>query len=237
MTVHPGLAVYIVNAVRPAVSGQGQSASMASRAFRDFASVTLNRRSGQIVIGLLSRPFGMRAAVAGFTCYAVMPDAVPIQCIVLLGETLVSGNNKGCRVRAVGIGDATDDLGAQMIDCITRMAGLAHGQVGPGTPGCLAHRSHGAVTVGTDQACCRHGPSGALCFFTRMAKVTDVSAGRRLGYNPRSMKPVGGLGHGLIHNLRPHWPGMPQIQRRGIVAGRAENRLALEKVRSVSVIV
>ena len=48
---------------------------------------------------------------------------------------------------------------------------------------------------------------------------------------------MNGPGQGRIHHLRPHRSGMPQIQRRGIVAGRAENRPAVVKIRTVSVIV
>ena len=173
---------------------------MAGRAFGDLAVMALNRRCGQIVIGLCSRPFSMRAAVAGFTCHAAVSHAVPIQCVVLLGKALVGGNDWGGRIRAVGIGAAPNDLGAQMSDSITRVTGLALGQVGPGLTGCLTHRGHVPVTVRTNQTRCRHGASVTFCSLARMAIVTGDSTGRQ-GFYLRGMIPVNGLRHGLIRHL------------------------------------
>ena len=91
----------------------------------------------------------MRAAMAGLTCHAVMPHAVPIKSVVLLCKDLVGGNDRGGRIRTVGIGTAANDLGSQMIDSITRVTGLALGQVDPGPPRCLSHCSHVTMTVYT----------------------------------------------------------------------------------------
>jgi hypothetical protein len=121
----------IVQAVR-AIERPGQSGAVAGGALGDFAGMALNLGGRDIIIGPEARrPFGVSAAVAGLAGHPAMAQAELIQGGVAFCEPLVDGD-KGRRGRVGGhIGQAQDHVGAQVVQGITRVAGLTLGQVNP----------------------------------------------------------------------------------------------------------
>ena len=77
-------------------------------------------------------PFGVGAAMAGFAGYAAVRAAEAVELARILGEPLVGGDEGGGRRIGGIIGLHANEVGAQMVEGVAGMAGLALGHILPG---------------------------------------------------------------------------------------------------------
>ena len=90
--------------------------------------------------------------MAGLAGHAAVGHAEAVKLVGILGKPLVGGDEGGGR-RIVGIiGLHADEVGAQVVEGVARMAGLALGHILPGPPllagGAQVDHQVGSLTFG-----------------------------------------------------------------------------------------
>ena len=209
---------------------------MARLAFDNHAAVSLNCLCRQVVVGFTAGPDGVGAAVAGFAGDPLVPLAVAVQDVRLFGKPFVGGGDKDWRAGTARVGNTPDDLIPDIAYGITGVTGFAPGQIGPGLSIGTPHRNHVSVAVDAFETGRLHGTSGAFCGLTRMAVKTDIAAGWHRRYSG-CMETVGRCGHILVSELRTGGACPAEVQRRRIVAAGAQDWLAVDQIRSGTVVV
>jgi hypothetical protein len=159
-----------------------------------------------------------------------MSFTVLVQFHPVLGESFVYSNDgiSGGITRRIGLFEP--DADAQMVESVSRMAGLTFGQISPGPTdfaigqGMFAPKgTQTPVTILTGNLCSGMGAPQALSLVAGVAEIAGRHTRLRDGNNPidsLAMVPVHGMGEKEVADLTPLGTAAGKVQGLGIVTGR-----------------